>query len=186
MTALPGTRPVRSLRRSGAVRVAAAALPLAALALLLLLGVGPHLLGYRTATMLTSSMEPTAGPGDLLLLSPHPAGSVRPGQALMFTAPVPGGPVLTHRVLTASTGPGGAVTVTTRGDANAAPDPWELTLPPGPAWRLDAVVPGLGGWLAPWRSTGVRLLTVWVLPLGLCAAALRHLWRRDDVAARPA
>ena len=96
---------------------------------------------------------------------------------LTFTAPLPGGPVLTHRVLTVQPGPDGPV-IRTQGDANEDPDPWQVQLVDATAWRLVAVVPTVGWVIAGLRRPAVQLLAVWLLPAGLCAQALRALWRR--------
>src|SRR6476469_1525855 len=65
-----------SRRRRGLRRVTSAAstlvLALAALAFLLL-AVGPHVFGYRTATMLTGSMSPLINPGDVVVSVAKPA-----------------------------------------------------------------------------------------------------------------
>ena len=42
------------------------------LAVFLLVAVGPHVFGYRTATMLTGSMEPGIMPGDVVVTTPSP------------------------------------------------------------------------------------------------------------------
>ena len=68
-------RPTRVLRRL-ASGLSTALVALAAVAFLLL-AVGPHVLGYRTATMLTGSMAPGINPGDVVGERP-PAG--RPGR----------------------------------------------------------------------------------------------------------
>lgn len=148
----------------------------------LLLAVGPHLLGYRTAVMLTGSMRPTAAPGDLLVVRSEPVAALARGQVLTFTAPVAGSPTVTHRVVDAVTEDGG-VEVVTRGDANPAADPWRLRLTGRRAWYVVGVVPGGGRPLALLHRSGVRLLCVLVLPALLCLELLRMLWRRPAAAA---
>jgi signal peptidase I len=149
---------------------------LIAVAALLALAVGPHVFGYRTVTMRTGSMRPVVGPGDVVVIRSEPVTAVRPGQLITFAAPVPGSPVLTHRVVTVDHQATGTV-VTTKGDANPAPDPWLARLEGDTAWHVVAVVPAVG-WAIAWLHRPlVRVLSVWLLPAWLCAEALIWLWR---------
>jgi signal peptidase I len=166
---------VAGLRRVSAV--AGGALLTVAVGALLVLGVGPHVLGYRAVTMLSGSMAPVADAGDLLLVRPQPVDEVRRGQLLTFAAPVPGAPVVTHRVVTVTRTADGT-TVTTRGDANAHVDPWRATLRGATVWRAVRVVPHGGQVVTLLRSPAVRVVTVWLLPAWLCVCVLRRLWRR--------
>lgn len=169
---------------SAAVRVVATAGRLLVRACLLVaalaflgLAAGPHLLDYRTATMLTESMRPAIASGDVVVLRSQPVADVRPGQLLTFSAPVPGSPVLTHRVTSVST-TGGATTVTTRGDANDADDPWRAQLQGAEAWHGVAVVPYVGRALHWLRLPVVHVVSLWLVPGALCLSVLSRLWRR--------
>ena len=84
-------RPPRRRRRWSALRdLLVVPLSAAAAVAFITLGIGPHVLGYRTLTMLSGSMRPTASPGDLLVVRPEPLSAVRAGQILSFIAPQPG------------------------------------------------------------------------------------------------
>ncbi len=150
---------------------------LTAAALFLGLAVGPHVLGYRTLTMRTSSMAPVVEPGDVVVVKGEPVSAVQAGQLLTFEAPVPGRPVYTHRVVTVERD-GGTTVVTTKGDANTAPDPWTAALDGDVAWHVVAVVPALGWVLGALHHPLVHVLGVWLLPGAICVEVLLRLWRR--------
>ncbi len=126
---------------STATRALPSALLLAALALLL----AAHVAGLRAVPVLTGSMTPYAPAGSLVLTAPVSGADVRVGDVVAFVPPAPHGgdrPVM-HRVTsTTSTAVGPAMT--TRGDANARPDPWTVALDGADLGRVVAVVPLLG------------------------------------------
>ena len=65
----------------------------------LVLAVGPHVLGYRTATMLTGSMAPGIVPGDVVVTVPRPASEVAVGDVISYRIPIEDHRVETHRVI---------------------------------------------------------------------------------------
>ncbi len=161
----------RTLRRAGlwaALVVSGAAF--------LFLAVGPRLLPYRTVTMLTGSMGDTAPGGSVVVDVAEPVSALRPGQVISFHAPVAGRPVVTHRVLTVEHR-GGQVLVRTRGDANAAPDPWLARVDDDTVWRMRAAIPHLGAVVRALRGDAVHMTLAWVLPSMLLAWFLLVLWR---------
>ncbi len=108
------------------------------------LAVGPHLLGYRTMTMLTGSMAPEIEPGDITVVTPLDVEDVTAGTVIAYHIPIDDHRVVTHRVLTVERGTDGSVTVQTKGDANEAVDPWQAQLVGETAWQVRAVVPEVG------------------------------------------
>jgi signal peptidase I len=148
------------------------------------LGVGPHVLGYRTLAMLSGSIRPTASPGDLLVVRPEPVSAVRIGQIITFIAPLPGSPVVSHRVVMVEHDAIGTV-IHTRGDANAVDDAAQLRLKGDTAWHVVRVVPGLGRLVGALHQPGIRLVTVWLFPLWICLDALRLLRPRRPARRRP-
>ena len=159
------------------LRVGSTVLGVVALAAVLFLAVGPHVLGYRTVTMRTGSMVPVIDPGDVVVIRAEPAADLATGQLLTFAAPVPGSPVLTHRVAEVRR-EAGAVVVRTRGDANPGPDPWQARISTPEVWHAVAVVPWVGRVVAALHHPAVRALTVWLIPAALCLEVLLRLWRR--------
>src|SRR6185312_2787449 len=97
--------------------------------------------------------------GDMVLVTPEPVRDVRVGQVISYRIPVGDHHVQSHRVVKVSR-IHGTVVVQTKGDANAAPDPWKAELRGTTAWRVRAVLPKIG-WAVFWfRSPLVHALTV--------------------------
>lgn len=144
----------------------------------LALAVGPHLLGYRTAVMLTGSMTGTIDAGDLVVSVPTPADEVAVGDILTFRTPTADHHVETHRVI-AVRRVDGRVVVRTQGDANAEPDPWEATIDDATVWRTEYVVPHVGTAIRAVRATLVHYGTMWVAVAGVVALGLALIWRPE-------
>lgn len=126
-------------------------------------------LGFRP--VLTGSMRPAYGPGALLVTRAVPVSSVRPGMIVVFTPP--GEHVqFAHRITTV-TGSSSHPTITTKGDANPAPDPWHAQLSSSTVPEVVAAVPWVGGLV-----TGMRgaLATILVVLGALCAAVAGSRW----------
>ena len=156
-------------------------LPVATLAFVVL-AVGPHVLGYRTMTMLTGSMAPQIAPGDVVLSTPIDVHDVAVGMVISYHIPIDDHRVVTHRVVSVQNGRDGDVTVQTKGDANTAVDPWQATLQGDTAYRLRAVLPEVGhviGWL---REPVVARSLVYGAPALLAGWLILGIWRpaRDE------
>ena len=148
------------------------------------LAVGPHVLGYRTMTMLTGSMSPDIDPGDVIVVTPLPISQVQAGMAISYHIPIDDHRLVTHRVLAVETNPEGAVTVQTKGDANDAPDPWRATLQGSTAWQVSAVIPELGHAIEFLRTPALSHTLVYGAPALLAGWLLLSLWaptRTDDL-----
>lgn len=172
--------PVRLLRR-----LVAGVLTLVlvgSVALFAFLAVGPHLLGYRTMTMLTGSMAPEIVPGDVVVIHPVDVHDLVVGDVITYHIPVEDHRVETHRIVEVVEQPGGRVAVRTQGDANPNVDPWLATLDGETAWKVGGVVPALGDVIRalrePWIADGVR----WVALAGLLGLGITMIWspRRDE------
>ena len=140
------------------------------------LAVGPHVLGYRTMTMLTGSMSPGIDPGDVIVVTPLPVSEVRAGMVISYHIPVDDHRLVSHRVLSVDTSPEGAVTVQTKGDANDAPDPWQATLQGDTAWQVTAVVPDLGNLIHALRTPVLSQALVYGAPTLLAGWLLLSIW----------
>jgi signal peptidase len=144
----------------------------AALAVFAFLALIPHTGLYRPETVLSGSMKPRFGPGDLVIVTPEPARDVRVGQVISLHIPVGDHHVQTHRVVQVLRG-GEHPVIRTKGDANNALDG-------STAWQVRVVVPKLG-WLIVWlRSPWLRLLTVFVAPALFVIIAIRRIWSEPD------
>jgi signal peptidase len=158
------------------------ALVAAAVLAFLGLAVGPHVLGYRTMTMLTGSMAPTIEPGDVVVSTPLDVQDVEVGMVITYHIPIDDHRVVTHRVIEVDHTADGTVSVRTQGDANDAPDPWTAVLTGDTAYQVQAVVPEIGNVITALRNDTLSTLFVQLLPVALGIWMLVAIWRpgRDD------
>jgi signal peptidase I len=141
------------------------------------LAVGPHVLGYRTMTMLTGSMAPEINPGDVTVVTPLAVSDVTERMVITYHMPVGDHSLVTHRVISVEEGPGGTVNVQTKGDANDAADPWTATLQGDTAYRVRAVVPELGHLIEALRTPVVAQVLLYGAPALLAGWVLLSIWR---------
>ena len=140
------------------------------------LAIGPHVAGYRTMTMLTGSMSPDIDPGDVIVVTPLPISDVQAGMVISYHIPIDDHRLVSHRVLTVTTSPEGAVTVQTKGDANDAPDPWQATLQGDTAWQVTAVIPHLATAIETLRTPLLSQTLVYGAPALLAGWLLLSIW----------
>jgi signal peptidase len=146
------------------------------------LAVGPHVLDYRTMTMLTGSMAPGIEPGDVVVSTPIATRDIEVGMVISYHIPIDDHRVVTHRVVDVQHTADGTVTVQTQGDANAALDPWSAVLGGDTAYRMRAVVPEVGTVITALRDPAVNRALVYGAPGLLAAWMLLTIWRpaRDE------
>ena len=142
----------------------------------LFLAVGPHVLGYRTATMLTGSMAPGIVPGDVVVTVPRPASEVAVGDVISYRIPIEDHRVETHRVTEVTRGPDGGVSVQTKGDANENIDPWVATIEGDTVWQVEGVVPGAGTVIRALRTPIVQHGVLWVALAGFVGLGFSTIW----------
>jgi signal peptidase len=92
--------------------------------------------------VLTGSMRPTYGPGAMLITKPIPVQSLRPGMIVLFVPPGEHAE-FAHRI-TSVRGSQSEPIITTKGDANRAPDPWHAQLTSATVPEVVATVPWVG------------------------------------------
>ena len=155
---------------------------LAAVAALVVVGVGPTTGRYRLTTVLSGSMGRGMPVGSVAVLVPMRPADVRVGDVITFQAPTADRHVVTHRVVEIVE-PGPHPLLRTKGDANSVPDPWEARLTGSPAWRRVAVVPVVGKLIRALRSPPLHHATVQIVPLILLGVMLRSIW--GDALFRP-
>ena len=152
--------------------VLTAVLALAAIAFLggALAIVGLHV---STRTVLTGSMRGTFDPGALVLARPMPVSAVRPGDVIVFTPPGHSTPY-THRVVTVTGSPAHPV-ITTKGDANPAPDSWKARLNGPTVPHVFAAVPHLGQLLLALHGRGLHTALLALLGMVLTVSGTRFI-----------
>lgn len=153
---------------------------LISVALFALLAVGPHLLGYRTSTMLTASMEPGIAPGDVVLTVARPAQDVQVGDVISYQIPIEDHRVETHRVTQVDRATDGTISIRTKGDNNSNVDPWTAVLEQDTVWEVQAVIPELGNLIQTMRTPLIHDLLQWVALAGLILLGLTTIWSRTD------
>lgn len=145
-----------------------------------LLALGPHVLGYRTSTMLTGSMEPGIMPGDVVVTAPRPAADIKVGDVISYQIPIEDHRVETHRVTEVIHEKDGSLAIRTKGDANDNVDPWVAVLEGDTVWEMQAVVPKLGTVIRAMRTPIVSNGVKWVAVAGLILLGLTRIWARPE------
>jgi signal peptidase I len=144
-------------------------------ALLAAVAIGTFVFHMRMSPVLTGSMEPTYSPGDAVITKQVDVHSLRPGDIAVFVPPGESGS-FAHRVTTVGT-IDGHVVVTTRGDANAAPDPWRATLNQNTVPKVVAVLPVVGRPMTWVHTAWLHAAAIAALGLLLTAFGTRALLR---------
>jgi signal peptidase len=141
------------------------------------LAVGPHVLGYRTMTMLTASMSPSIDPGDVTVVTPLAVSDVTEGMVITYHIPIGERQLVTHRVVSVEHGTDGSVTVQTKGDNNESVDPWSATLEGDTAYQVRAVIPEIGHVIHALRTPAVATALVYGAPALVAGWLLLAIWR---------
>jgi signal peptidase len=136
---------------------------------------GSGVVGFRTFTVLTGSMQPGIHPGDLVVDQSIPARKLRIGDVVTFSSPDPPKRLITHRVRRLAFHRS-YVDVVTKGDQNDAVEQWRIPAR-GHVGLVRLHVPRLGYAFRYFNGRLQRLLTIVVPALLLGAAALRRIWR---------
>lgn len=147
------------------------------LAALILLLAGPRVLPFKTYAVMSGSMEPTIHVGSLVVLGPVYSSDLKVGDVITFDPPGYGSELVTHRIISITQGPDGPV-FQTKGDANGAPDAWQIQ-EGGRGYRVLFSIPYLG-WI-----TGAmlgKLVMLVVLTLVGAGYLLTRIWRTDEEA----
>jgi len=172
----------------GLIRQVARGTALAVVALsfcvLVLLGIGPRVLGYRTVTVLTGSMRPSMPIGSMVITTREPVAKLHVGDVLVYQAPIADHRVVSHRVVSIRTVEG-AYVVQTKGDANASPDPWLARIDSASVWRVRAVIPGVGTAVRALRGRSAHVALLYLVPFMLAAIWLSEIWRRPPQVESP-
>lgn len=181
-TATGTTKPVTG--RFAAVR-RAANIVLGTAATLLFVGacIAAPLLHLGFSPVLTGSMRPAFAPGDLLITAPAAVSSLRPGQIAVFTPPGESTP-FAHRI-TAVVGNPDHPVITTKGDANPAPDHWRATLHQDQVPVVVTTVPYAGNLLLWTQNPAQRAIFTALFGLAVTGASVRWILRAPPAMTSP-
>jgi signal peptidase len=133
--------------------------------------------GFKPIAVYSGSMRPTLGVGSLAVDRVVPASSVRAGDVITFDDPYVKGRLVTHRVEQIVPTKHG-LAYRTKGDANAARDPWAIKLN-NQVGRVAFHVPlaGYALWYAHTRE--VRAVLLVAFAVFVLIGILRRIWRAD-------
>lgn len=137
----------------------------------------PTLFGYTSLTVLSGSMQPALGVGDVIVEKRVAPLTVRVGDIVTFRDPADATRLYSHRVVSMRA-VGENVSFVTRGDANTGVERW--TIPEsGTVGRVAYRVPYLG-YVANRAGSRFGRLGLIVLPVILLAfVELRRIWRTN-------
>ena len=174
-----------AIRRTGRWVAGAALLAGVIVAMVVLL---PSLFGWQRYAIVSGSMTGTYDRGSLVFDEIVPTADLRAGDVITYLPPRGAGPdhLITHRIAWIGRGEDGGRVYRTKGDANAAADPWTFTLSQPTQARVRAGVPYAGFVLMALARRDVRMWIVALPALLIALATLASLWRRLGEAARAA
>ncbi len=136
--------------------------------------------GYHSLTVLSGSMEPAIGTGDVVLTKPIPPAEARVGDVVTYKEPEAPGRLITHRVRSIRLRDRGYAFVT-KGDANDSTERWKVAAN-GRIGRVTNHAPVLGYALAFMRDPSKRLWAL-VIPAALLGLVeLLRIWRPTPTA----
>jgi signal peptidase I len=140
------------------------------------------LLGYKPVAVYSGSMVPTLKVGSVALDRSIPARNVHVGDVITFSDPYVQGRLVTHRVIRIFHTHKG-LAYRTKGDANAARDPWTIRLPDH-VGRVAFSTPYAGYALWYLHTREVRSGLIGLAALLLLTWLLRRIWRTSPEPAR--
>ncbi len=158
----------------------------ALMAVLLAASLGPRLYGYSPVIVYGGSMADTIRVGSIAVTKEIRAEDVAVGDVIVFRPPdtAPDRLPVMHRVVSIREEDGQRI-FRTKGDANAAPDPWEMYIQ-GRGARVVYSVPYVG-YLVNFAKTPLGCTLLLLLPVGyLGLTTLRRIWARGVQPARTA
>lgn len=177
-SALPALRLVR-----GVVRLAAFVATGFAVGIALALAV-PLAFHARPLAVLSGSMEPALGTGDVSVVRSIAPLDARPGDIVTFRDPGDPERLITHRVR-AMRAQGDRVVFVTRGDANNVSERWRVPAT-GEIGRVMYRIPELGWALMYARSKGLFVVLLAGALALLLVLELTAIWRKDGSNGEPA
>ena len=133
--------------------------------------------GYKPVAVYSGSMVPTVQVGGLAVDRGVPARDVRLGDVITFQDPYVRGRLVTHRVIRILHTDHG-LAYRTKGDANAARDPWTISLPDR-VGRMSFSLPYAGYVLWYAHTREIRTALIILAALLALSTMLRRIWRTE-------
>ena len=136
--------------------------------------IAPGLLGWERYVIVSGSMTGTYDRGSLVFDEVVPVGSLRAGDVITYQPPPGAGSdhLITHRIVSIRDS-----VLRTKGDANAAADPWPFTLSEPTQARARFSVPYAGYLLLALADRQLRVIVLGLPALLIALVALGRLWR---------
>jgi len=138
----------------------------------------PVVVGGRSFSVLSGSMEPNISTGDLVITLPIAPADAVPGDIVTFNDPIDESRLITHRVAS-STDVGEKYRFVTKGDANNSVERWSVPTS-GRIGKVMVRLPKLGYVMTATRSPAARVALVTLPALLLAGFALASIWRRPS------
>lgn len=137
----------------------------------------PILFGFQGFAVLSGSMEPAIGTGDVVVVRKIAPLDARPGDVVTFRSPEDPAKIITHRVVRMKAS-GGSVGFVTKGDANTGTEPW--TVPEtGTIGKVEYRIPKLG-YITNRIGSRLGRVAFLILPaLILALVELRRIWKPE-------
>lgn len=174
----------RRATRFGALRrianVVAASTLVVALGVVVLVVTGMLLGAWRIVPVRSGSMTPVAPKGSAVFAQPTRTAKLHVGDVVLFRAPTGSHPLVVHRINEIVRHDGERL-YRTKGDANAAPDPWLIRMRSTTVWRVRHVIPMVGSAVDEMAQPGPRFAGIVLASLVILGVGLHRIWRRDDV-----
>ena len=125
--------------------------------------------------VLTGSMRPSFGPGWAIVSRSIPVRAIRPGMVVIFVPP--GQSVsFAHRVISVTGSPNDPV-LTTKGDANPAPDSWKAHIKASHIQEVIWAVPGFGRLMIAVRGPAMTEVLIVIAGLFIAITGAKSLLR---------
>lgn len=178
----PGDRGPRPARPRPALRVARDLVLVLGVVATIALAILTAVVHIHIMRVATPSMEPTIRAGDVVVVRQESAMDLDEGEVVVLPVPDAGGAMYVHRLMSVRVDEG-QVIVTTKGDANPAPDPWELRIDSATVPLVIGQLP-VPGVLARSGGAGLTRLLVVVLLALIATPTLVSIIRRMRVGSR--
>jgi signal peptidase I len=144
----------------------------------------PPLLGFERYVITGGSMSGTIDRGSVLFAKPVPVSDLRVGDVITYAPPQGSDARVTHRIVDVRRGRSNEPVFRTKGDANAAADPWRFTLDAPRQARAEFDVPYVGFAFMALSERPVRMLAIGLPALLVALSLLARLWREAGTDAR--